>query len=99
MSADAVITGFLGRVQARGVAGFGQRLAPDVAVEWPASGERFRGREAVVAVNREYPEGWSIDVVRVVPAPDRETVVSEVEVPHQGVGVFAVTSWWRVRAG
>ncbi|MEE3920075.1 nuclear transport factor 2 family protein [Micromonospora sp. BRA006-A] len=50
-----------------------------------------------VKVNAEYPEGWSIRVLRVVAAGD--TVVSEVEVPHEGMGVHRVASFWTVRGG
>ncbi len=97
--ADAVVRTFWERMQARDWPGVAATLAVEVEVEWPATGERFRGREAVVGVNRAYPEGWAIHVVRLVPDPGGTTVVSEVEVPHEGVGVFAVASFWTVRDG
>jgi ketosteroid isomerase-like protein len=50
-----------------------------------------------VAVNAEYPEGWSIEVLNVVGAGDQ--VASEVEVPFAGVGVFRAASFWTVREG
>lgn len=99
MGADEVVRSFWARVQARDWAGVHAVLAPDVVLEWPASGERFHGADAVVTINREYPEGWSIDVIRVVADPDGETVVSEVEVPQDGVGSFAAASFWQVRDG
>ena len=76
---------------------FGRLLADDVVLELPASAERFRGRANVVAINAEYPEGWSVDVLRVVGAGDQ--AVSEVEVPMTGVGVFRAASFWTVRDG
>ena len=99
MRADEVVTLYWQRMQARDWVGLHAVLAPDVVVEWPASGERFDGPDAVVGVNRAYPEGWSIDVRRVVAGPDGQTVVSEVEVPQDGVGTFAVASFWQVSGG
>jgi ketosteroid isomerase-like protein len=99
MRADEVVRGLWERIQARDWPALRALLAPEVVLEWPATGERFEGPDAVVAVNKDYPEGWSIDVVRVVPSPDGETVVSEVEVPHADMGTFAVASFWRVRDG
>ena len=77
----------------QGVAGL---LADDVVVEWPASKERMVGAANVVAVNAEYPEGWSIRVLRVV--ADGAEVVSEVEVPH-GDDVHRAASFWTVEDG
>ncbi|WP_346656446.1 hypothetical protein [Streptomyces sp. H23] len=39
-------------------------LADDLVVEWPVSAERIEGRADFVSVNAEYPEGWSIEVLR-----------------------------------
>jgi len=99
MDADEVVRTYWARMQARDWDGVRALLEPGAVVEWPATGERFDGADAVVAVNREYPEGWSIHVVRVVAGPDGTTVVSEVEVPQEGVGTFAVASFWHVRGG
>lgn len=71
-------------------------LAPDFTCEWPHSGERMRGAAAFIAVNREYPEGWAIRVVRVVAQGDQ--VVSEIEVTH-GPKVFHAASFFTVAAG
>lgn len=85
------------RMQARDWAGVGELLADDVVVEWPVSAERIVGRADYVALNAEYPEGWSIRVLRIV--ADGEEVVSEVEVPHETLGVHRVASFWTVRGG
>lgn len=66
-------------------------------VEWPVSGERIVGRADYVRINAEYPEGWSIRLLRVV--ADGDQVVSEVEVPHETMGVHRVASFWTVRDG
>jgi ketosteroid isomerase-like protein len=93
----ALVRRYWERMAERDWDGVGACLAPDVVMEWLASGERFVGRRAVVEVNRAYPEGWSIRVVAVV--ADGARVVSEVEVPHEDAGVFAVASVWTVRDG
>ncbi len=99
MRADEIVTLFWERIQARDWGGVHALLAPDVVLEYPATGERFEGADTVVAINRQYPEGWSIHVQRVVAGPDGDTVVSEVEVPQDGVGIFAAASFWQVRDG
>lgn len=85
------------RIGARDWAGLGELLAEDVVLEMPVSGERVRGRSHVVAVNAEYPDGWSIRVLRLV--AQGPEVVSEVEVPMAGVGVFRAASFWTVADG
>ncbi|GGW95394.1 hypothetical protein GCM10010297_16480 [Streptomyces malachitofuscus] len=85
------------RMRQRDWAGVGELLADDVVVEWPVSGERILGRENYVRINAEYPEGWSIDVLRIVSSGD--AVVSEVEVPHASMGVHRVASFWTVPHG
>ncbi len=99
MRADEVVTLFWQRMQARDWSGVHALLAPGVVLEYPATGERFEGADAVVAINREYPEGWSIDLLRVVAGPDAAAVVSEVQVAQDGVGTFAAASFWQVDDG
>ncbi|WP_308401175.1 nuclear transport factor 2 family protein [Streptomyces sp. AC512_CC834] len=104
----AIVREFWARMQARDWKGLGALLAEDLVVEWPASAERIVGRADFVSVNAEYPEGWSIHVIRIVADGgdgdgdgdgDGETVVSEVEVPHDTMGVHRVVSLWTVRDG
>ncbi|MEU7006959.1 nuclear transport factor 2 family protein [Streptomyces sp. NPDC046332] len=95
MESTEIVRGFWDRMQARDWAGLAALLADDLVVEWPVSGERIVGRENFVRVNAEYPEGWSIRVLRVV--AQGEDVVSEVEVPHETMGVHRVASFWTVR--
>ncbi|HKX25221.1 MAG TPA: hypothetical protein VJP08_02765, partial [Actinomycetota bacterium] len=64
---------------------------------WRHTLERFRGRENVVGYNREYPEGWRIEVLRVLDMG--EVVVSEVRVPFREEAVFYVASFFEVRDG
>ncbi|MFI1469193.1 nuclear transport factor 2 family protein [Streptomyces wuyuanensis] len=97
MEPSKVVHELWDRMQARDWAGVGELLSDDVVVEWPVSGERIVGRDNYVRVNAEYPEGWSIRVLRIVASG--EEVVSEVEVPHESLGVHRVASFWTVRSG
>ncbi|ONK11651.1 nuclear transport factor 2 family protein [Streptomyces sp. MP131-18] len=97
MESYEIVQELWARMQARDWAGVGELLAEDVVVEWPVSGERIVGRDNVVAVNAEYPEGWSIRVLRIV--ADGAEVVSEVEVPHEAAGLFRAASFWTVADG
>ncbi|MER5503057.1 nuclear transport factor 2 family protein [Streptomyces sp. NPDC002561] len=97
MKSSEVIEALWDRMQARDWDGIAALVAEDAVVEWPVSGERMVGRENYIAVNREYPEGWAIRVLRIV--ADGDEVVSEVEVPHEGIGVFRAVSFWSVRDG
>ena len=84
-------------IQARDWSGVADLIAERAVVDWPVSAERIAGRDNYVAVNREYPEGWSINVLRIVAAGDQ--VVSEVEVPHDDLGTFRAASFWTVSGG
>jgi ketosteroid isomerase-like protein len=89
-----VVRALWNRIQDRDWVGVGELVAEHAVIDWPASRERITGRDNFVAVNREYPEGWSIHVLRVVAEDDQ--VTSEVEVPHSGLGMFRVASFWTV---
>jgi hypothetical protein len=72
------------------------QLHPDVVVDWPATAERLRGRAAFVEVQRVFPEGWEIEVRRVV--REGELVAIEARVPH-GDDVFFCAGFYEVRDG
>lgn len=97
MDATEVVRELWDRIDARDWPGVGKVLADDVVVEWPVTGERIVGRDNFVAVQAEYPEGWSIRVTRIVGAG--EDAASEVEVPHRDFGEFRAASFWKVRDG
>jgi ketosteroid isomerase-like protein len=92
-----VVSRFWDRIEARDWDAVGRLLADDVEFEWPHSLERFRGPDNVVGMNRAYPEGWSIEVLRVLDAGP--VVVSEVRVPFKGQTAFLVASLFEVRDG
>ena len=59
----------------------GELLVEDFVLEWPNGADMvIRGRTNFVEFNRNYPEGWSIEVLRIV--AEGNTAVSEVRVPH-----------------
>ena len=97
MEAAEVVSELWHRAQARDWTGFGELVAEDAVVEWPVSSERIAGRANYVAVNREYPEGWTIRVLRVVASGDQ--AASEVEVDHAELGTFRAASFWTVADG
>ena len=97
MEPKDVVRALWDRIQARDWGGMAALVAEDAVIDWPVSAERIAGRDNFVAVNREYPEGWSINVLRVV--ADGDQVVSEVEVPHAELGTFRAASFWTVTDG
>ena len=67
-------------------------LLDDACVtEWPHSRERFDGGDAYIEMNRRYPEGWRITILRVVPGG--HTVASEIRV-DRGDEVFFAASFF-----
>jgi ketosteroid isomerase-like protein len=97
MDAATVVRELWTRAQARDWDGFGELVAQDAVIEWPVSSERIVGRANYVAVNREYPEGWEIRILRVVGPGDQ--AASEVEVQHASMGTFRAASFWTVTGG
>ncbi len=91
--------------EARDWEGAAALLAPAVVATWPASHERYEGRDAVIAVNRDYPGDWHAVVEEIIAAGDR--VVARVTVTLDGtvetcIGFYGVAGgqittideWW-----
>lgn len=97
MEATEVIRRYWSAVFSRDWNAVGRTLADNVEVFWPVTREIIRGRDNLVAVNSQHPNGWSIDVLNVYDAGD--VVVSEVQVPQEDVGIFRVVSIWTVADG
>ena len=97
MEPGEVVAELWRRIQARDWSGVGELLAEDFVLEWPHDLVRLRGRANFVEFNRSYPEGWSIEVLRVV--AQGNTVVSEVRVPHPTVGPYYALSFFDVDGG
>jgi hypothetical protein len=90
-----VVRSLFERMQARDWAGAGRYLSPSVHIEFTETGERFDGPK-FLAMNQAYPEGWSIEVVDIVPAADR--VAAQVRVDH-GQDVFWCAGFYTVAEG
>ena len=67
-------------VQGRDWVAAREQLAENVTIDWPATGERFSGRDRYLEVQRIYPEGWSIEVLTLV--REGSQVAVEARVPH-----------------
>jgi hypothetical protein len=83
-------------IQARDGVVAREQLAENVVIDWPATGERFSGRDRFVEVQRVYPEGWSIEL-RVL-AHEGSRVAVEVRVPH-GEEVYFCAAFYEVEDG
>ena len=97
MEPSEVVAELWGRIQARDWDGVSELLAGDFVLEWPHDLVRISGAAKYVEFNRSYPEGWSIEVLRIV--AQGNTVVSEVRVPHPTVGRFYALSFFEVDSG
>lgn len=72
-------------------------LAPDLEIRWPHTGERIRGRENYIGLNRQYPEGWHIEILSVLSSDTRASI--EARVPHESLGVSFVAGYYEVKDG
>lgn len=83
--------------QARDWAAARQLVHDQAVIDWPASGERLLGGDCFIAVNAEYPEGWTIHLLSVDAMQDgRVSSMARVDHPPQS---FLVQSTVRVRDG
>jgi predicted SnoaL-like aldol condensation-catalyzing enzyme len=90
-----VVRAFFERMQARDWDAAGELLSPDVHIEYTETGERFDGGN-FLAMNRAYPEGWTIEVVETIAAGDRVAV--QVRVDHVDA-TFWCAGFYRVVGG
>lgn len=97
MEPSEVVAQLWRRIQVRDWNAVGELLAEDFVLEWPNALVRIRGRTNFVEFNRSYPEGWSIEVLRIV--AEGSTAVSEVRVPHPTVGPYYAVSFLEVEDG
>jgi ketosteroid isomerase-like protein len=84
------------RMQAQDWEGVEDCLAPDLAIRWPHTGERFTTRSAYLAANRNYPDGWSLALQRVI--DDGVNVATLVELEHDGQ-VFHCAGFYELADG
>lgn len=91
-----VVQSMWARIDARDWDGLRSVLHPDIVLEYPVTNELFRGADAVVAINAEYPEGWSVHPRTFFLAG--AAVVAEVDVPL-GSTTFRSVGIWEVQDG
>jgi len=83
--------------EARAWEAAGAVLADTFVCEWPQTGERFRGRDNYLAMNRAHPApNWHIAITRLV--GDATTAAAEVVVTSDNA-VDICLAFYRVRAG
>lgn len=82
-------------IQARDWDGAGKLVAPDAVIVWPATGERFVG-ERYLAMNRDYPEGWDIEVIDQYEGDRSEVIRARVK---HGAHVFWCVGFYDVVGG
>jgi ketosteroid isomerase-like protein len=87
------------RMEARDWDGVAALLHDEFVLDWPQSGERIRGREAFLAVNREYPGEWHITVERVLADGDEAVTLVRVEGANEPGRVDRAASFMHVRDG
>ena len=85
------------RFQGRDWVGARQLVHADAVIDWPASAERLQGADCFIAVNAQYPEGWTIHLLSVDALQDGR-VLSMARVDHAPHS-FLVQSTLRVRDG
>lgn len=93
---------FFERMEARDWEGAAERLSPTVHIEFTETGEQFDGPN-FLAMNRAYPEGWSIEVVETICGEAAEPdgpcrVAAQVRVDH-GADAFWCAGFYTVADG
>lgn len=93
-----LIERFWATMNANDWAAMGALLHDDYSLDYPQSGERFRGWAAAIAINAEYPVvgRWTFTVRTIV--ADAAGVATDV-VFANGAGEYRVQSFFAVRDG
>lgn len=93
-----VIERFWGAMQENDWRAAARLLDDDFSLEYPQSGEHFRGRESFIAINEEYPAAgrWRFTVHRII--ADHRGVASDVTVTDGAVSARSV-SFFELRDG
>ena len=92
---DVVVRRFFESMEARDWDAAAATLSSDLRIDFTATGERFDGG-AFLAMNRAYPEGWTIEVVEALAVGAR--VAAQVRVTL-GDEIFWCAGFSTVRSG
>ena len=97
-SSKRVVEQFWEAMQSNDFRAAGDFMQEEYVLEWPQSGERVRGRENFVAINKKYPAHgrWEFTIHRILAAGDE--VVSDVDVTD-GVIRGRVITFSKIRDG
>ena len=97
-SSKRVVEQFWEAMQSNDFRAAGDFLHEEYVLEWPQSGERVRGRENFVAINKKYPAHgrWEFTIHRILAEGDE--VVSDVDVTD-GVIRGRVITFSKIRDG
>ncbi len=87
-----IVRSFFERMQARDWDGAGELLAPTLTIDFTETGERFEGGN-FLAMNRAYPEGWTIEVVETLAEGERVAAQVRVSTAEE---VFWCAGFYRV---
>lgn len=90
-----IVRAFFECMQARDWDGAGRLLSPAVHIEFTETGERFDGAN-FLAMNRAYPDGWTIEVEESI--SDGDSAAAQVRVTH-GDDTFWCAGFYRVSNG
>ena len=97
MDGVGIVRALWAHFQSRDWAAARALLRDDASMHWPSSGEHFDDADAVIQVQRIYPEGWTIHVVSVDELKNGD-VHSIVEVVHPPMR-FQANSRFQIDAG
>jgi ketosteroid isomerase-like protein len=105
LSTVDLLHAYVERLEARDWAGFADLLHEDVVYRLPQTGEVVRGRDAYLAWNQNYPEGWHLELAeaygddtggaaRIDAVAGGEPVTALVFVTVSGGLVTEIRDWW-----
>ena len=94
-SPTEVVRGFFERMEARQWDSAGELLSPSLHIEYTATGEVFDG-DNFLAMNRAYPDGWTIRIVETIAEGNR--VAAHVSV-QQDNDTFRCAGFYEIANG
>ena len=98
-NAEQLVRNLYESYQARDWAEAARLLHPEAELSMPATAERLVGRDALLALQVDYPEPWGeLAVLRVVSDESGPTAVAEIEIVGPAE-TFRCAAFWQVSDG